>query len=569
MICDTIKIKIPDVKGVVTRTDGRILYTKADPSTGKVSHPIIGRIVKNEDGNSTDKMYPTENFKDYFPDLWKKHIQGDLSCSIPSTIKIGTSLVVRQIMDSLGINDILSSTFGAREVDKITDYVIFMFSAKDNVTDNYQDEMRDHLFFSSRLYDDSTYSRFFTADGNEERVEKFRKLWLEKYIARWQKKGEDNKMIPVDTYIVLDGTNIAFESKESELAELGKAKKEKGKPQLNIFLVIDERGMPISFRTYRGKRTDFKLLKPEIDQFATSEFQCLGLILDRGFCGHENVENIDKSGYDWIMMLTDSSWGLDSLKDTEGGILRFRFDRMVDGTHLYGETRKTRIFKNDEKEHYIHLFYDWKNGGNSTDCFIDKIRKQMAENAKAKEHGEKPIMAKGLKEYFTDDGNPDVSAIQRSMDRRGLYGIATSSEMTTSKAHEIYAKRDVVEKCFAYGKTTLNQDRVRVHSDGAAMTKMMMQFIVSIVNAYLKLVVDELNETNEKFDLSFSTVKDELEKMEITSQTTGNFIYDLYPLEKVDMVLRKIGLKKSVIDKRVENYSQKIQARRSKKSKEN
>lgn len=82
-----------------------------------------------------------------------------------------------------------------------------------------------------------------------------------------------------------------------------------------------------------------------------------GFILDRGYFSKENIQYIDKCGYDFVIMVKGmNSFVSDLILENKGKFENSR-ECNIRQYKTYGMTVKKQLYASDTRERYFHLFY--------------------------------------------------------------------------------------------------------------------------------------------------------------------------------------------------------------------
>jgi transposase len=116
--------------------------------------------------------------------------------------------------------------------------------------------------------------------------------------------------------------------------------------------------------------------------------------------------------------------------------------------------------------------------------------------------------------------------IERELKFSGWFLMLGNGNITAQKAHDIYSKKDVVEKAFMKYKNMLGFHRQRVHSDIRMKNKLFVGFIAMAIVSHIHRVMKEKNlyfkMTMEKLLITLSKIK----------RTTMNGSHIIHPLTR-------------------------------------
>jgi transposase len=159
-----------------------------------------------------------------------------------------------------------------------------------------------------------------------------------------------------------------------------------------------------------------------------------------------------------------------------------------------------------------HLFYNPERAtGHRNDLyeFVSYLKKLV-------EAGE-PLVAckKDADKYLIIKKNNSVqireNVLERELEFSGWFLMLGNGNITAQKAHDIYSKKDVVEKAFMKYKNLLGFHRLRVHSDIRMKNKLFVGFIAMTVISHIHRVMKEkdlyFKMTMERLLITLSKIK--------------------------------------------------------------
>lgn len=103
------------------------------------------------------------------------------------------------------------------------------------------------------------------------------------------------------------------------------------------------------------------------------------------------------------------------------------------------------------------------------------------------------ILQTDIDRYFDAAKNIKESEIERELNHCGWLVLIGNDEISTQKAHDVYCKKDVVEKSFNKYKKNLELSRLHVQSDERANNKIFIAFISLILISQIHKVMKEKN----------------------------------------------------------------------------
>lgn len=152
------------------------------------------------------------------------------------------------------------------------------------------------------------------------------------------------------------------------------------------------------YEDYPGSIVDVSQLQYMLEKARGYGYKKVGFILDRGYFSKENIHFMDKTGYDFVIMIKGMKMFVNELIRENRG--KFEEDRSA-GIRKYGVngmTVKRQLFPSDETERYFHIYYSNKKHSIERELFEAKIDR-MARTLK-KSEGQAVKIGKGFDKYF-------------------------------------------------------------------------------------------------------------------------------------------------------------------------
>jgi transposase len=323
---------------------------------------------------------------------------------------------------------------------------------------------------------------------------------------------EWNAVNESDEYMALDITSISSYSKQILDTERGYNRDGENLSQINLCLLVgEETQLPVYQTIYSGSIMDVATFRSTVAEMnAIKGRKKLVLVMDKGFYGEKNIKKLMESHCEFLMAVPFSTnWSKELVKNERGKIDRISnlintlespergVSRKVD---FAGSKLTAHLFFNPEHEaRYRNYLYE----------FVSALKK-MAEN------GEQPAACKkDIDKYLIIGENNAVrvkeDVLERELDMNGWFLILGNGKITAQKAHDIYSKKDVVEKAFMKYKNRLGFHRLRVHSDIRMKNKLFIGFIAMAIISHIHKVMKEkdlyLKMTMGKLFITLSKIK--------------------------------------------------------------
>lgn len=548
-------VDVPVVPGKITISKG--IYVKYE--TGRKYDPVkkynipkrvtIGKLCDNDNG----KMIPTEKFLSYFED--EKIEENDTRSKRSCCLRIGTYIVIKKILEEYRLDKILMEIF-ADDSGLFIDLMSYSIVEEKNAGQYYPDYAYTHPLFTSNqhIYSDATVSRFLNRMTDDQRIE---------FINIWNEEREHNEQI----YISYDSTNKNCQAGDVDIAEYGHAKDDKNEPIINYSIGYDHTNHePLFYEEYPGSIVDVSQLDYMISKAEGYGYHNIGFILDRGYFSKGNLRHLDEKGYAFIIMAKGRAAFINGFVKQVMG--EFENDRKtwINRYHVYGKTIKTRLFNTDEKDRYIHVYFNRSKAAAEQERFESKI--DVLDRNYRKFIGTKKETESYEKYFrFERDSNEVIAAImqknaviENEKKLMGYFVIVTSKRMSAKNALHLYKSRDESEKLFRADKTFLGNGAFRTSSDRAIGAKSLIEFVALIVRnrifTYLDSAVEE--GTNRQNYMTVPAAIKELEKIEMSRQCDGVYRLDHAVTATQKAILKALRITPSTIPNKAKKIAEEL-----------
>ena len=481
----------------------------------------IGKLLEN------NKMNPNSNYYEYFNDessLKEPPILSD-------TISIGFNAVLDKLFDDTQIDILLKEIYSEDEYKSMRDLISYIISNETSTIQHFPYYARRMNILSDTIKSDSYYSSFFKDVITDKKNELFLSAW------NMLERNEDK------LYISYDSTNMNTSSVGIELAEVGHPKVDEDLPQVNLSLAINQKeSLPLFYELYPGSNIDNSQLKHMVDRLKEYGYKDIGVILDRGYYSRGNINYLKDNGYDYLLMVKTNNEVISSLiKELRYSLPKAK--HFIEEHNVYGTSKKVSLYEGDKKKNYVHIYFDSTRAADETK---DLLRKQSTLSKELdshiKEHHKKDDLKKSypsfklkadkegyLKSYETND-----SYLDELSDTLGFFSIITSSDMSASKALDIYRDRDTVEKLFESLKSEMDYKKFKVSSAASLRGKTFIIFIASIIRSRIYYLTKPLKIKNRK-DYTVPAIINELNNIEVSKNAKDRYIrrYSLTSKQKI------------------------------------
>ena len=475
-------VDIPKIKGKITfRNKGNACYVYYecnrvyDPEKQytTVKRVTIGKVSDDD----SSMMRPNENFRKYFPEVDVPETMNTSERS--SCLKIGTYVVINQVIKETGLNQKLEDIFGAKAAGMILDFATYSIITENNAAQYYPDYAYNHPLYTPdmKIYSDSTLSEFFRSVNENQR---------QAFLDSWNAERNHRERI----YVSYDSTNKNCEAGDISMVEFGAAKEDLGFPIFNYAIGYDlNNSEPLMYEKYPGSINDVSQLQCMIEKIKGYGYRNIGFVLDRGYFSKENLRYMDNNGFGFIIMVKGCKDFIRDLVRKQKGTFENDWGNQISEFGVYGKTIRTYVYASDTKKRYVHLYYSATKAAGERAKFEENIREMQDYLAgyQDTEHEFGPMFHKYFHMHYNKEtghfvyGEPNLQVIREELDLCGYFSIISSEKMDAKEAIGLYKSRDASEKVFRADKSYLGNSCLRVASEESASTKIFIGFIALII----------------------------------------------------------------------------------------
>ena len=443
--------------------------------------------------NGTE-MHPNDRFKDYFGEIWSRVTNEK---PIARFKKVGLYAAVNLICKSTQLRNFLNLCLGDSLADAVLDYAMFSIKCHTDATSQFEDRMREEFLFSNTPYSDSWYSDFFNNKFSREAVLNLKKLWAQHCVKDLGVR---------EVWLCIDGSNDDCHSKGVELAEKGHAKSHLNTDIVSFSYAVTEAGLPVTFDIYRGGMVDGKAMQGIINFLTECKIKVKGVTLDRGYCDETCVSFLRNNNIEFEIMLKGNTSGYVNAVEELGEVIKFNTDYLVEDACMFAAQSRFKIFNSSEQQDYITIFYDYVNAAERIADLQKKMFKEKNRLIECIANGEDaPKVAEKYKELLSIEKVGDLSTVvinkeelQKSIQKKGLSGIASSTPETPSQINRRYVCRNSSETQYMFLKTQLGYGAMRVHYTQGLIAKFTVAFVASIIRYQLEQIAVKLGRSTNK-----------------------------------------------------------------------
>jgi transposase len=419
--------------------------------------------------------------------------------ALDSVRDYGLFYFLKQLAEKMGILAILQETLPTywRELCTLSFYML----AGDKPLMYLDMWLAENEHFSVGNMDSRRISELLLAFGQKER---------NAFYAAWLRKKASGE------YLALDITSLSSYSNLIPDCEWGYNRDGEELAQINMCLLCGEKSyLPVYQTLYSGSLTDSSTFRTTIEELrGISGGKRLVLVMDKGFYSEKNLKMLIQEGHRFLIALPFTLSAAKRLVEAE----RRSIDQAVNiiktsSRPIRGVSRKLEL-----------------NGTVLTAHILYNPERELTERNKLYAHaawlqeqvlaGKRPAgFDQDIEKYLTvyhDSTGIEVKIRQEAIDQElassGWVVIVGNENIATQEAHDIYRRKDVVEKAFMSYKNKLGMSRLRIHDGERMRNKALISFIsltlVSEIHRvmkeqdlYKKMTVDKLLLTLAKLKL--------------------------------------------------------------------
>lgn len=450
--------------------------------------------------DSITTMHPTSQYAQVFPSLWEKVAKEQVK---PVVKRIGMFSACQAINEQTGIKDILDAVYGTDHAGAIMDYAMYSMIHHTDDASAFASKMRNELTYSKTPFSDSYYSRLFGEGMSKEQELLLRRRWA----LQCKEDGADA------VWLCIDGSNDDCQSKGVDLAEKGHAKSGKNINIVSFTYAVTPDGRPVTYEVYRGGLVDAKAMKSVLDFLLECGIRVAGVILDRGYCNADALRYLIDHDIAYVIMVKGSPQGYEQILAECGQQIKMNSEYLIPHTFLFGCQKPVQLFKSFGHQDYLTLFFDYRNGNDRITALLKNIYLEMDRLEFAIRKGKGVRIDSKYSKFlsFSDDGKTHIKIntgeLQSAIDKKGLYSIVTSNEMTPQQIHELYVSRSTSETQYSLIKTQLGFGTVRVQYTAGVRARFAVGFIASILRY-------EIEKASKGLGRNTNQMIQELEKIE-------------------------------------------------------
>jgi len=308
-------------------------------------------------------------------------------------------------------------------------------------------------------------------------------------------------------FLAFDTTSISSFSQLIKQVKYGKNKEGDSLPQINLALLLGEQsGLPVYYRKLPGNLSDVKLIDKLLKDIEFLKLNKVKLVLDRGFYSAENINQLYKKHYQFLIgaklslsiikhPLEDIRSELKTRKNYVSQLALFAKGLPLEWPYQEIKARTGERI-NEKRRVYVHYYYGDQKATDDRQRFyhkLDQLEEELRTNKRKSDHDNQ------YRKYFDVTSTPvrglkivpKQAAIDQAEKNFGYFALISNRIKDPIEALNIYRTKDLIEKAFENLKEHLNMRRESVASEEGLEGKLFLQFVALIYLCYIKKAMDE------------------------------------------------------------------------------
>lgn len=553
------QVRIPETDGKITKKTikGTVYiyyeYARVYLKDKKYNTPKRICVGKQVPGQPS-LMLPNDKFLKTFPEVL---LPEEKSRYRSGCLHIGSYLVIRKIISDYRLDLMLARIIG-KDAGLFLDLAAYSIITEDNAGQYYPDYAFNHPLFTEdmRIYSDSKVSDFLAGTTVDQRIQ---------FLNEWNEKRDHREKI----YISYDSTNKNSQAGEIDMVEFGHPKDDQGKEIFNYSIAYDRNNRePLFYEAYPGSIVDISQLQYTLEKAKGYGYKKAGFILDRGYFDKDNIRFMDESGYDFVIMVKGMKKLVREIVLKERGTFEDDRKKSIRAFRVSGTTVKRKLYADDDKERYFHIYYSDSKKNAEREKFedrIDRMGKKLKEcmgesihpGGDYKKYFDLVFWHPGLEDEKFMSGIEKTDVINEEIKLCGYFVIVTSAKMTAEEALVLYKSRDGSEKLFRGDKSYLGAKSERVYSNESIDTKIFIEFVATIIRSRIyTLLKDEMDKQDKKHNyMTVPAAIKELEKIEMLKGGDNEYRLDYAVTATQKAILKAFGMTAANVQKQANAIS--------------
>ena len=410
-----------------------------------------------------------------------------------STILVAEFPVYYAIAKKTGLLEDLAQTWGADNANKILAIAFHWMHTSSNSAYLFKSWVSGKLL----PYWDAMESREMTEFFRELAEQPgWRKTFFNARIAR----------LPEDEVLSYDSTRIATEAVANPYVQCGKGKEGGYQKQVGLALLLGHKtGMPVFFRMFPGQIADVSTVADMLLRFdeINDKKKIFAAVMDRGYFSLDNFAKfVDRKSRVIVAATMDVKW----IREAIEKVITSLWER---SSHIRGDVFgvtvpvKPKFDDGMERELWVHVFRSDSKSSIETQAFLTDLEDFESQWKNWDDDAHTGVCSflksRKLAYYREPAGLPGQSMLERDNEKINeairYFGFFCDVTTMPAKAREVYdnyCARDLIEKAFRSGKSDVEMDVARAHSD----LSLEGRFLISVVA--LTILTDFHRRMNQK-----------------------------------------------------------------------
>lgn len=379
--------------------------------------------------------------------------------------------------------------------------------------------------------------------------------WLSENQDGIEKKifSHRNNNEPIKDIFLYDVTSSYLEGDKNELAEYGYNRdKKRGKKQIVIGLLTDDKGYPISVEVFKGNTGDTKTVSSQLEKLkANFGVERVIFVGDKGMVKSSQIAEIESDRYKWNYLTTITKEQIRTLISEKVIQLDLFAEKIIEvkaENNIRYILRRNPIRAEELKNNRQSKINKIKAFVSEQNIYLKEHKRAEAEVALRKINAlisklklEKIIELTEKERVLTATFDKDVQKKAEELD--GCYVVKTNvpkEKLDTQTAHDRYKDLADVEFAFRTMKTTLEEIRP-IYVRKAENTRGHV-FVAMLAYIIIKYVTDALAGLN----LSRKYIFDSLDKINYLQYTHEDKTINIVPknlLECQKIIIKTLNIK--------------------------
>ena len=395
-----------------------------------------------------------------------------------STILVAEFPVYYAIAKETGLLEDLAQTWGADNANKILAIAFHWMHTSSNSAYLFKSWVGGKLLPYWESMESKEMTEFF-----RELVEQpdWRKTFFNARIAR----------LPEDEVLSYDSTRVATEAVANPYAQCGKGKEGGYQKQVGLALLLGHKtGMPVFFRMFPGQIADVSTVADMLLRFdeINDKKKIFAAVMDRGYFSLENFAKfVDSKSRVIVAATMDVKWIREAIEKAITSLWE-------GSSHIRGDVFgvtvpvKPKFDDGVERELWVHVFRSDSKSSIETQAFFTDLEdfESQWKNWDDDAHtGVCPLLKSRKLAYYREPaGLPGQSILERDNEKINeairYFGFFCDVTTMPAKATEVYGNycaRDLIEKAFRSGKSDVEMNVARAHSDLTLEGRFLISFV--------------------------------------------------------------------------------------------